>query len=272
MPKAKSTEQNIGPLPQPPPEPAPQPEPEKRNFLDRLEEWADNIVNAIKYDRLKLWKEVFFHPTATYTAQMQPGIPSLKRGAKDVFVASLPGLLIGLVFLFILFAYLFLIGVLATIATLGLGAFVLIGIILGAIVVLVLYFASPIISWFLISVVQYLIAKVLGGKADFTTQAYLVALGNAGSGIVQSFLMVLSYIPCLGWVFQPIATLVSAYGIYLNYKAVKTAHGFSTTRAAIVVLLPIVLIAGLLILIIVGFYVGIFSLAFLSSLRSSSLR
>jgi len=83
------------------PEPAQKTE---KKFQDQLEEWADGIVNSISYDRLKIWKNVFFHPTATLSEQMK--YPSVSRGAKDVFMASLPSLLIGLIGLMIIIGYL----------------------------------------------------------------------------------------------------------------------------------------------------------------------
>ena len=142
----------------------------------------------------------------------------------------------------------------------------IIGIFIGVILLFVLYIASPVISWFIYSAVQFILAKILGGKADFKTHAYLTALTEAGSGWVVSLLAVFSLVPCVGWVLRPIAMLVSFYSIFLNFRAIKIAHDLDTPRAAAVVLVPIVISVVALIFLFLAFYLGIFSLAFLGPL------
>lgn len=247
------------------PEQAPKSE---KKFQDQLEEWADGIVNSISYDRLKIWKNVFFHPTATLTEQMK--YPGIIRGAKDVFMASIPSLLIGLIGLLIVIGYLALIGSFMALSLIILSPVLsilgIIGIIIGVVLLFALYIASPVISWFIYSAVQYIIAKILGGKADFKTHAYLTALTEAGNGWVVSLLAVFSLVPCVGWVLRPIAMLVSFYSIFLNFRAIKIAHDLDTPRAAAVVLVPIVISVVALIFLFLAFYLGIFSLAFLGPL------
>lgn len=249
---------------------APRPE-AKDGFQAQLEGWADSITSAIKYHRLGVWKEVLFRPTKTLAEQMSE--PSLGRGAKDVFMASLPRLLIGLAVLGLVFAYFLFIGFFMFSAAPNAGIIALPTLIIGALVFLVLYFLGPIINWFLTSVVQFILAKILGGKANFTAQSYLIALSMAGSGAVLSLMLVLqvvlNFIPCIGWtinslILRPLTMVVGLYGLYLNYKAIQVAHGLSSGRAAAVVILPVVLAGILAVLLLLGFYFGMFSLAFLA--------
>ena len=237
----------------------------EKKFQDQLEEWADGIVNSISYDRLKIWKNVFFHPTATLSEQMK--YPSVSRGAKDVFMASVPSLLLGLIGLMVMLGFLALYGsfiaLLLIILSPVLGVLGIVGIIIGVILFLVLYLASPIKSWFIYSAIQFILAKILGGTGDFRTHAYLTALAEAGNGWVASLLAVLSLVPCVGWVLRPVAMLVGFYSIFLNFKAIKIAHGLDTPRAAAVVLIPIVISTAAFIFLFLAFYFGIFSLAFL---------
>jgi len=243
-------------------EPPQQSTPPSGNFQDQLEKWADDFVASINYDRLALWKEIFFHPTATLTEQMKT--PSLKRAAKDVFIASLPMLVVGLVGLALVFFYLFLLGTFAALLAPGMGLFVLAGMVIGAILLIILYFASPIIGWLLISVIQFVVAKLLGGKADFRTHSYMIGLASATENVGVSLFTIIGLVPCVGWIAQPIRVLVSIYGIYLNYKAVKVAHGFDTTRAAAVVVVPFVIGVAMVVAVVLAFYLGLFSLALLA--------
>jgi len=238
-------------------------EQEEKKFQDQLEEWGDKIAASVKYDRLTLWKEILFHPTKTLASEM--ATPSLKRAAKDVFVSSLPVLILGLIGVALLLGYVMIFGIFTAFLIPGLGVIGLGGLIAFAIIFLILYFLRPIISWFITAVIQFIIAKILGGKADFRTQAYLLGLANASTTAVESGLAIGSLIPCVGWLLQPIRMLVGFYGIYLNYKGVKIAHGLDKTRAAVVVLLPIVLWIGLIVALVIMFYVSIFSMFFLGA-------
>jgi len=235
------------------------------NFQDQLESWADKAVAPIKYARLKLWKDVFFHPTKTLAEETGAG--GLRRAAKDVFVSSLPRLLVGLVALLLVMLYFFMIGMFTIAVVPVVGIIALPTLIIGAVVLLVLYFLSPIISWFLIAVVQFVIAKILGGKADFRSQSYLLGLAMSAVNAVDSGMTVLNIvlliIPCLGWmlaaIIRPLLVLIGFYGYYLNFRAVKTAHGLDDVRAAVVVILPVLLGMLLIVLLVVGFYVGMLS-------------
>ncbi|MBD3210459.1 hypothetical protein GF318_03695 [Candidatus Micrarchaeota archaeon] len=238
-------------------------QPREEKFQDKLERGCTRFVDAIGYDRLKLWKEVMFHPSNTFSQEL--GKQGFMRGAKDIFISNLIPLAIGFIFLMLFAVYGALLGLMATLAAPGIGILALAAMVVAGLVLVVLYFASPIISWLIQSAVQYLIAKLLGGTGSFRNQSYLIALGSASAAIVFSILYVFSFVPCLGYAANAVMILVGIYAIYLNYRAVKIAHGLSTIKAAVVTLAPVAIFFAMVIAAIIAFYLGIFSLAFLGS-------
>jgi hypothetical protein len=112
-------------------------------------------------------------------------------------------------------------------------------------------------GFYIFSGVVYLAARMLGGRAEFDQQAYLMSLFQVPLGIAMA---VVSLIP-VGGVLANLGIFV--YGMILNVRAVKAAHVLTLRRALIAVLLPtvvgaVLLIAGsvLLILILAGLSVG----------------
>ncbi|MFH1222535.1 MAG: YIP1 family protein [Candidatus Micrarchaeota archaeon] len=227
---------------------------------DQLEDYADGLVNSIKYDRLFIWKELFFHPTATIEKQMDEP-HSLKRAAKDVFVASLPMLLLGSVGLIIVFAYFGFLGGIFSLALFQQNAiFVIAGGVVLALIVFCLYLLGPVIGWYIYSWLQCTIAKMLGGKGDFRTHAYLNALAIAATQAAEVPFLLLTLLICLNSFVTPIRMLIGYYGLYLQYKVVKNVHGVTDVNAAIAVLVPIFLITGLAFVSVFVAYFGFWAL------------
>ncbi len=235
----------------------------EKNLQDTLEEYADSIVRAVNYDRLKIWKEVFFHPTKTLTDEIKN--KNLMRGAKDVFVASLIFLLLGFISLLLLFSYFGIIGLIYTLPMLktGLPLVVGIGLIIIGILLIVLYFATPILSWLFVSALQYITAKLLGGKADFTTHAYLVALSVASATFATIPFVFLGFVPCVNIFAEAVRTLIILYGLYLQYKAIRIAHTVGAPQAIIALFMPLIATIAIVIILWLMVYFGLLSLAFL---------
>jgi len=234
----------------------------EKKLEDRLEGWGDKIANSIDYDRLRLWKEVFFHPADVLAGEQKNA--SLGRAAKDVFIACLPTMLFSLVFVLIGFAYFgFIIFAIAISAfqeyagAIGIGGIVLL--ILG----IILYFLLPIIGWLLSSAIQFIVAKIFGGKSDFKTHAYLTGISTASVRAATIPFMLFSLIPCVGYVAGPIITIIGFYRYYLHYKSIKIAHKLDDVGAIIATVADIAIWTGLIILGVVAFYAGIFSLAYM---------
>lgn len=79
-----------------------------------------------------------------------------------------------------------------------------------------------------------------GYEATFRVAAY--------SAVVY----LVSWIPVIGWI-------LSLYGIYLGIVGIREVHGTTTGKAALVVLIPIVVIGGLLLLIFGAVLLAVFA-------------
>jgi len=71
----------------------------------------------------------------------------------------------------------------------------------------------------------------------------------------SSVVYLVSWMPVLGWIVGAI------YGIYLGVVGIRAVHGTTTGRAALVVLVPIVVIGGLALLIFGVALLAIFAAA-----------
>ena len=237
---------------------------EKKSFQQKLEDYSDGVVKSLNYDRLRIWKEIFFHPTKTFTEQNPKA--QLGRGAKDVFISAIPGIVLGLLFILIYAAVLSLYGAifvaaepaLAPLFSLGVGAMILL---------IILYVISPVVWWIIASAVQYIVAKLLGGKANFRQHAYMTALAIASATAFTVPFMILSLVPCINYIAQPVIMLIGFYGIYLQFSGVRVVHKISDWKSAVVALIPMVL----LILIIVGLYMALVAgmVAFVSAAKAA---
>ena len=194
-----------------------------------------------------LWKKVITQPARTFKQQRKKA--NLSEGAKHIVVA---GVISGVIATLLGLAGLSAMGMenlfgLAVWGTAGLLALVIILPIMG------------IIGWLINSGIFYVISLLLGGKGNYTLQSYLIALYSAP-------IMVITYlfiaIPILGWV---ILFLISIYSLYLLTLALKETHKFSTGRAVLVWLLPIIIVVVLILI----FAVAILGMLLAAGLGSS---
>ncbi len=92
------------------------------------------------------------------------------------------------------------------------------------------------IIWlFIVGAVLFILFKIVGGSGSYEGTFRIVAYSSAVS--------LLAWIPIAGWLF-------GLYQIILNIIGGKYVHNLSTTRSAIAVLIPYILILGIVILII----------------------
>ena len=237
----------------------------------QLERLVDSLVSRIGFTRLRLWKDVLFHPTATFEQEM--GKASLSRGAIDVFIALLAFtfILAGLIVLVYTGLLLVLSELVAFAATgqfnvvqflLTLVELAVVGIAASAIASIV-FSALGVVSWLVLTGIEFVLARLLGGTGAFTPHAYLYAITLAAYYVFSLPLFILLLLPCIGIVFEIIALFFYIYILYLWYKAVRIVHGLGKWPAIVVVLLPIVL----MILAVVAIYA--FLIASLIVLRAS---
>jgi hypothetical protein len=84
-------------------------------------------------------------------------------------------------------------------------------------------------------IVLFIAARLLGGRGAFGTQAYVQSLFYAPLSVVQQVLVV---IPIVG---RLLFALVAVYSLLLTTTSLKAAHGYSTLRAILTWVIPIVL-------------------------------
>jgi hypothetical protein len=113
------------------------------------------------------------------------------------------------------------------------------------------------VSWLFGSGVNYVFARLLGGKGNYTAQSYLIALYSAPFSIITVVIMLIP------WVGIWLAVLFSIYGLYLLTLALKETHGYSTGRAVLTWLLPMIIMA-----VIVAALVALFVMAYVSTFSS----
>lgn len=84
-------------------------------------------------------------------------------------------------------------------------------------------------------IVLFIVARLLGGKGSFGTQAYMQSLFYAPLAVVQQVVVV---IPIVG---RFLFALIALYSLYLTTTSLKAAHGYSAPRATLTWVIPIVL-------------------------------
>ena len=92
-----------------------------------------------------------------------------------------------------------------------------------------------IVGFYDFQIVLFIFARLLRGKGSFGTQAYFQSLFYAPLVIIQQTLIV---IPEIGFV---LFILVAVYSLIPTTNSLKAAHGYSTIKAILTWLLPIIL-------------------------------
>ncbi len=83
--------------------------------------------------------------------------------------------------------------------------------------------------------VQWVLARILGGKGSFAEQAYFSSYIYAGYATVS----VLAFIPCVGSIVVMVAAILI---LYLTFIMLKQVHSLSSLRAAAVIIIPIAVV------------------------------
>lgn len=94
---------------------------------------------------------------------------------------------------------------------------------------------ATVYGFYTFEIVLYIVARLLGGKGSFGTQAYLQSLFYAPLALVQQ---VLAVIPVVG---RPLFILVAAYSLLLTTTSLQAAHGYSALKAILTWVIPILL-------------------------------
>lgn len=99
----------------------------------------------------------------------------------------------------------------------------------------VIAFAGVILGFYDFEIVLFIFARLLGGKGSFGVQAYAQSLFYAPLAIIQQ---VFAVMPVVG---RPLFFLLAIYSLVPTTSSLKAAHGYSTWRAVITWLMPILL-------------------------------
>lgn len=92
-----------------------------------------------------------------------------------------------------------------------------------------------ILGFFNFQIVLFIFARLLGGKGSFGDQAYVQSLFYGPLAVVQQ---VFAVMPIVG---RALFILLATYSLVPTTTSLKAAHGYSTLRAIITWLMPIVL-------------------------------
>lgn len=168
----------------------------------------------------------------------------LKQGLIYVLLASLIAVIAGIITTIGNFAFQGVAGGAAT-GGAGLGTAGL-GMGLGIILTVVLTPIMSVVLSLLFTAITWGIAKVLGGVGSFGNQYYHFSIvGGAIGGGIGIISAAVSIIPCLGGL---VSLVLLAYSFYVAYLIYKSVHKLSSAKAAILVIIPIIIFIGLVII------------------------
>jgi hypothetical protein len=216
------------------------------DYIEDLDEFVSKNIKKIPYGRLQVWKDLVFEPNETIKSEMKNA--SLMGGAKDVAVSSLVYIIAMALYFAEFMGFFFLLAfipiVLGTSGGLWGCIYPIIIAVLIAIAIIIACVLFCVIGWLFYSGVEFLLARLFGGKGDYTTHAYLEALSTASMAVALTPFMLLYLIPCLflcvGVIAQPFMMLIGIYNIYLRHLIVRQVHGLDRNKSIAVVLIPIV--------------------------------
>ena len=205
-----------------------------------LESLADQVIGRIPYSRVKIWKNMLFHPHQTMGTEISNA--SVKQAVKDVLSVSIPySWTVGILVL--------LLGILLSASKSSSGALYMIE----GVVFLISPF-SGIIFFVIFEWLKTHFARALGGQGTFEQQIYLTAQATCAIYLASFPFLILSFIPCIGIIFSLFSLITSIYSIYLSVKAIRFVHKLSRFRAIVVWLVPFIVLAILcFILLVVAF-------------------
>lgn len=220
---------------------------------------VDRGIATFPYRRLAVWKEFFLNPAATLA---KDDIGILGR-FKDAYVHK--GIELFVLILSLLPAVL--IGSIGNPAAGLLGMGLIIAILIGAYILL-----PP--ALFVYSLLEFVVAKLLGGSGDIRSNWNASLLPGLGVFVVLLPVLIVEIpviwfgmIPIIGICgsiirmgFNLVFILGSLYIMYQKYIAFKAVHRLSDIRAAAVVLAPLVLIGVIAVAAVILAYAFIFAL------------
>jgi hypothetical protein len=161
----------------------------------------------IIYMYFDLWKNALLKPKQTFKKEKSK--KDLGKSTKSVLAAGIIA------------------GIIAGLASLDAALFL---------INIVAYPIAATLSFLISSGIYYLFARLFGGKGSYAAQSHLISLYLAPLFIVTTILLL---VPAIGtW----LNLAVAIYSLYLLTLVLKEIHGFTTTRAVLTWLIPLMII------------------------------
>ncbi len=207
--------------------------PVDKSPISALEPLVMPIVSAIPLGQFKKWVSAYFHPAQVFESQ-RSSINSNKLGLELVLMSLLP-IIITLVNLFIKLPSP--------------------NAILGSLLVIVISILSFVLSFVVSALLLFVIAKILGGKAGYYEHSYSIALLLGAFYVLTFPFYLLSLVPLVGAVLSIVIALIGLYNVYNFFLMMKYVHQLSSIRAALLALIPIIIMValfGTLIMAVIG--------------------
>ncbi|MEM4295867.1 MAG: YIP1 family protein [Candidatus Anstonellales archaeon] len=121
---------------------------------------------------------------------------------------------------------------------------------------------------FFTHIVMFITAKILGGKGSFGKQLHMILVASVPLTFISFIILLIFFIvfgPVLGFLFiaYVIIIFISLYAIYLTIIALRETHSYSTFKAVITLITPIVIIIVIFLLLIIFLFVFLFGVLYL---------
>jgi hypothetical protein len=113
--------------------------------------------------------------------------------------------------------------------------------IVGAIALVVItVILSPIIFLLFQGVYWVLATKIFQGSGSYKDQCFLMSLPTAAIAVLNPVFLILSFIPCIGYL---ILFVYAFYPLFIHYKIIKRLHKLETLPAIAVIAIPVILVS-----------------------------
>jgi len=220
------------------------------NDFDQLKGTISKYFSMLPFIRKKELAGIIIDPDNAIQNEIKT--TSVITGYKDYVVPTL-FIAIPLIILYSLFISVFSLG-----SGLPMAAIICVGGIVAVPVIIL-------ISKFLGTLALFIFSKLLGGKGSFGKMMGIYGSIAGAIVLINLPFTLLSFIPCIGYLFQFVGMAISVYQLYLIYKLNVHLHGLSTKNAILAIALPCIA----LVLLLVGLILALFGSAFLSILAAA---
>ena len=228
--------------------------------------YVDWLTAFIPYRRTSVWREFLLSPASV----PQKDDVGIGGRLKDLYVMTAANYLLVAI---MMLPAIVIMGLMYGSMLLMSGGISLITLAVFAVVAVALYILTP-IGYFLYSLLELLVAKVLGGRGSMSANFSASTLPLLAIFLLELPIFVLMIplqwlgaVPivsicasCIGIVPQLIMMAMGIYSLFLKYEAMKAVHKISPIRAAAVVLVPALLMWTLVIIAFVLMYAAFYAM------------